>query len=238
MTKKKRCLFRQTLLVASLFVIFSGISFAKPGIGHARDIEDAFGSKYSEGPITFEFLKNTGYNLIDSHFDCKIFQQVLLNRNGPDVSFAGADGIHRILFHWGYDTHPSSFEPLQRYLREKGLTDEEARKITGLIAIEWQLRKARAVASFGFKLKGRDKLKAHLLCALAYNIHLLGDYGGSGSEYMAPPADTINSTIKYVSYLEHSGDLLRSLKGEHVPSAVLHILKSHLPQVLQKNFKL
>jgi len=238
MTKKEKLLPHQIVLISSLILIFAETSLAKPGKEHGEDTAKAIGSKDSPGPITVEFLASTGYTLIDKPYDCKKIQAILINKD-PPVSFAGRDGIHRILFHWGYDKNASSSKPLKDYLRdEKGLTDEEAGKIIYIINVEWKLRKATAWSAFYWKLPQGNKLKAGLLCEIAYDIHLLGDYEeGSGEKYMASSSDIMASTVQCISKLDESADLTSKLQKANNPGQMLGILKSGLPEVMKRNFK-
>lgn len=107
-----------------------------------------------------------------------------LERSYPGFSIKGPNQ-HRLLFHWAYDSKPWNDE-LERLVREYcdvyDLNIELNLRVFKAKILSEQKRRNKLITNktqevFGFEKGGRQgRIYTHFFAAMAYNIHILGDY--------------------------------------------------------------
>jgi len=216
----------------SILAVFCVVTttHAMPGAKHGQDIKESFGAK-TISPIKLG-------QIISEVADKPIYLDKLprilnlTNSTGRIISFQGAHGIHRVVFHWGWDTSPRDHEKLQIFLKKQDLSSTQIKTINMYLKSKWTKRKRTAQTKFRRLYKKRPAAK---LAAIAYDIHILGDIGGSGDSYMISRTKLLDDLCRHVSKLKGSYGLIADLKHSNTKNA-LKTLKDQLPEIVNKNF--
>ncbi len=228
---KRDCIvkFKLCVLVALCAVT---ITQAMPGAKHGKDIKDSIGFWVATAP---DFAR-ISYDLIDKPFRLDHLPRALnlTNSMGRIISFEGADGIHRTLFHWGWNNGPERHKPLQRFLKSKNLSSIQVMVVNRAIRAEWAKRKFIASNKFHSLYK---RFSARKLAPIAYDIHILGDVGGSGTDYMISKSELIDDLCKHVRKLKGSAALVSDLGRSRNAGSALQKLRTKLPNIVKNNFK-
>lgn len=155
------------------------ISYGHPNkVIHANEIQSAFGFEH---PDLYNWLCYISSDMIDKHNPFY---------NSLKEQFPGFTCSHRCLFHWNYNGIPwtnglesrviaytrlkygsDSYREYVPNMKEAFLTElrKEQKRRNGIIN-----RKTETV--FGFASGGKDGRYANFFAAMAYDLHLLGDY--------------------------------------------------------------
>ena len=131
---------------------------------------------------------------------CKYISQDLIDKNDfhrkikdkYQISFETAR-FHRYFFHWGYNAMPWSKAIEDRIRNNANKTPYSAeyliKHIKNDLKIEQQRRNkdlnAKTENLFGFAHGGRDARYARFFAAMAYNIHILGDFTSKDNRSLA-----------------------------------------------------
>lgn len=140
---------------------------------HAKDMREVLGLQASA--MLNEWMKFISSDMIDKP---NPFYNNLKER------FPWFSCKHRFLFHWGYDANPWNKElenKVLRYCEINELNKETYLRIFKTELRNEQKRRNRQINQktemlFGFAHGGRDASYAHFFAAIAYDVHLLGDY--------------------------------------------------------------
>jgi hypothetical protein len=228
---KRDCIvkFKISFLVALCAVT---ITHAMPGATHGKDIKDSIGC----GVATASDFSSISYELIDKPFRLDHLPRALnlTNSTGRIISFEGADGIHRTLFHWGWNNGPERHKPLQQFLKSKNLSSSQIMVVNKAISFEWAKRKFNASNKFHSLYK---RFSARKLAPIAYDIHILGDVGGSGTDYMISKSELIDDLCRHVRTLKGSEALVSDVGKSRNAESALNKLRTQLPSVVKSNFK-
>lgn len=171
------------------FLIVAGIveSSAHNGfILHGEDIMAVLGLK--KNTKLFNRSKDTKNNtswvkfISTDMIDNTEFHKKLEN-NHYGFSISGPHR-HRLLFHWAYDAEPWNKELeelIKDYCYAQDLNIENNIRIFKAEIKSEQIRRNREIIKktkevFGFGTGGVEEIYTHFFAAMAYNIHILGDY--------------------------------------------------------------
>ncbi len=206
------------------------ITHAMPGNKHGQDIKGSFGAK----SISAVELGRIVSQVADEPINLNELPRILnlTNSTGRIVSFQGGHGIHRVVFHWGWNGSPKKHEKLQAYLKNQKLTSKQIGMINTYISTKWAKRKWDAGSKFT-RLYGA--FRARKLAAIAYDIHILGDLGGSGDGYMISRMKLMDDLCRHVGKLKGSEKLVADLRHSY-PKTALRTLKAQLPDIINNNF--
>ena len=178
------------LLRITLLCLFYALStcnsYSFDGKHHVSDMYKVFGFiKPSETSGLYQWMKYISWNMIDKYND--IYLQI--KRSCPGFSVPN----HRVFFHWGYDAKPWNKE------LEEAANSYCSKREFGAIRTEYTITKIKIIIReeqkkrnrllnqktehlFGFRHGGSDGKLANCFAGLAYDIHILGDYGTGNSE--------------------------------------------------------
>lgn len=145
---------------------------------HADEIQQAFGFEH---PDVYAWLCFISSDMIDKH---QPFYDQLT------AQFPGFKCRHRLLFHWNFNGKPWTpglEKRVAAYTRQKYGSQEYKEHLEEMNAAFLEaLRKeqkrrnglinARTEELFGFASGGREASYANFFAAMAYDLHLLGDY--------------------------------------------------------------
>lgn len=147
-------------------------------IAHAKEIQSAFGF---QDKAVFEWLCFISSDMIDKH-------QPFYDR--LKAQFPNFTCRHRLLFHWNYNGKPwtPGLEArVAAYTRQlygskeyKDHLEEMNARFLEVLRKEQKRRNglinARTEEVFGYASGGREAAYANFFAAMAYDLHLLGDY--------------------------------------------------------------
>ena len=167
---------------------------AKDGKGHIRDWEQVFsiaaldenGRKNLEELWNFsqKIIDDPDYNALKSRFEWLSFNA----------------GEHRFLFHWGFNTNPERFRPLQKfidkrldaYVNKVNMPPKEAeifkksqyKEFFNYITKKIQPDRNRRLINTIIKTTGipRTRDYAGAVATIIHDVHLLGDYSTSATD--------------------------------------------------------
>ncbi len=167
---------------------------AKDGKGHIRDWEQVFsiaaldenGRKNLEELWNFsqKIIDDPDYNALKSRFEWLSFNA----------------GEHRFLFHWGFNTNPERFRPLQKfidkrldaYVNKVNMPPKEAeifkksqyKEFFNYITKKIQPDRNRRLINTIIKTTGipRTRGYAGAVATIIHDVHLLGDYSTSATD--------------------------------------------------------
>ena len=167
---------------------------AKDGKGHIRDWEQVFsiaaldenGRKNLEELWNFsqKIIDDPDYNALKSRFEWLSFNAV----------------EHRFLFHWGFNTNPERFRPLQKfidkrldaYVNKVNMPSKEAeifkksqyKEFFNYITKKIQPDRNRRLINTIIKTTGipRTRDYAGAVATIIHDVHLLGDYSTSATD--------------------------------------------------------
>lgn len=155
-------------------------------IAHGEDIMAVLGFKHNTK--LFNRSKDTTNNtswvkFISSDMIDNTTFHFKLEQQHPGFSIA-TPSRHRLLFHWAYDTEPWNYqleEHIKDYCYALDLNIETNIRIFKSAILAEQKQRNRLIIQktrdvFGFANGGTDDLYTHFFAAMAYNIHILGDY--------------------------------------------------------------
>lgn len=178
-------IFRKVLLIPLLLFFTALSAYAHSGWEeHASDVMAVFGFEwdarkaFNNGAIK-DWIKFISSDMIDN---VDFHKKLAHNHPGfQDISNANK---HRILFHWGYDAEPWNAqieEEVKTYCEQYDLNFESnCRVFKSEIRDEQKRRNGeinkRTETLFGFAHGGKDASYARFFAAMAYEIHILGDY--------------------------------------------------------------
>ena len=165
-----------TLLLSLL--TFAGYAHPNKAM-HVNEIRSALG--FEPNPDIDEWLGYISSDMIDQH---NPFYTELTEH------FPGFKCKHRLLFHWNYNGKPWTpglerrIEAYARYLYGSERYRDSLPRLNGAfleVLRKEQKRRNGIINSitenlFGFASGGRDASYANFLAAMAYDLHLLGDY--------------------------------------------------------------
>lgn len=176
---------RNKIILSVLFLCLSSIAaFPHGGERHMYDMMAVLGLDMNtpEDPNhpnkkAKKWCKYITNDLIDN----SSFHDKLYNKYG--ISFRGAQ-LHRYLFHWGYDAKPWSAAIESKIIQQAPKTNYTSEYLIEHIKSdlrEEQSRRNRSLNAkteelFGFAHGGKEGKYARFFAAMAYNIHILGDY--------------------------------------------------------------
>ena len=186
-----RNIFKRVFLIIllSFFTILSAYAHSS-WEEHARDVMAVFGFEwdarkaFNNGAIK-EWIKFISSDMIDN---VDFHKQIAHNHPGfQDISNANK---HRILFHWGYNAEPWNIEiekEVKAYCEQYDLNFESNLRVFKSEIREEQRRRNREINNrtenlFGFAHGGKDASYARFFAAMAYNIHILGDYTSDNTQ--------------------------------------------------------
>lgn len=237
------------IAAAALIVLTAaGATWGKDGKHHIKDLDTAFGFLDAQSQKAALGVWETVQEIID---DKSRHARNSIRREFE--WFVMREGDHRMLFHWGFNTRPDRFKPLddkadkmlEKYIREKDMGQVEAAlfkaeqkklfmacfasKNGPVKRTSWETRKNalrnKITDTFGKDAgKYRDEL-AVIICA----VHLLGDY--------STPED---SALQNLNDLEH--DMINSgfvplLKGASTLDSLERRITSDFSRVRGRHYK-
>lgn len=178
-------IFKRVFLTSLLFFLSVSLVYAHGSWKeHARDVMNVFGFEwdarkaFNNGAIK-DWIKFISSDMIDNvDFHKKLAQ------NHPGFQDISNANKHRILFHWGYNAQPWNIEieeEVKSYCEQNDLNLESNIRVFKSEIKEEQRKRNRIINNrtenlFGFAHGGRDASYARFFAAMAYNIHILGDY--------------------------------------------------------------
>ncbi len=186
-----RNIFKRVLLIALLFSFTVLSAYAHSSWEeHARDVMAVFGLEwdarkaFNNGAIK-DWIKFISSDMIDN---VGFHKQIAHNHPGfQDISNANK---HRILFHWGYNAEPWNIEiekEVRAYCEQYDLNIESNLRVFKSEIRDEQRRRNREINNrtetlFGFAHGGKDASYARFFAAMAYNVHILGDYTSDNTQ--------------------------------------------------------
>ncbi len=157
---------------------------------HAKDVMDVLGMEWNgrKSPKNVE-IKRWLYFLSSKMIDDTSFHKELMVKHKKFQNI-GTPRKHRILFHWGYNAEPwntSIQQEVITYCEQYDLNVESNIRIFKSELIAEQRRRNKKINSeteklFGFSHGGKDASYARFFAAIAYNVHILGDYTSDNTE--------------------------------------------------------
>lgn len=153
-------------------------------------------------PLT-EWMRYISSDLIDK----TDFHKYIKSKYGIDYT----SYRHRYLFHWGYDSKPWNNNIERRIRQYCEQNDKDVEQYTQAIQDEIrqeQKRRNRELNKrtedlFGFAHGGRDAQYARFFAAMAYDVHILGDY--------EPDNTLLGGLQNFDSLIGHIETLLRTI---------------------------
>lgn len=218
---------------------------------HANEIMSAFGFEYNQA--IYDWLCFISSDMIDKH---QPFYNELCKK------FSGFKCKHRLLFHWNYNGKPWTpglEERVKAYTRAKYGSQEYSAKyplvkegFLDMLRKEQKKRNGKINAMteqlFRFASSGKDASFANAFAALAYDLHLLGDYTSADNSDLSGLVEfnlLTSAIVESINKLDNQqGKTLikkikKSAKGspENVQRAaddVMEIIQKELPSFLIK----
>lgn len=182
----KKCL----VFFSLLFCICQSVSPHSSWEAHARDVMDVLGMDWNgrKSPKNVE-IKQWLYFLSSKMIDDTSFHKELMIKHNKFQNI-GTPRKHRILFHWGYNAEPwntSIQQEVVTYCEQYDLNVESNIRIFKSEIKTEQIRRNKKINSeteklFGFAHGGKDASYARFFAAIAYNVHILGDYTSDNTE--------------------------------------------------------
>ena len=188
---------------------------------HAVDIRGVLG--FEDDQRIDSWIKYISSDMIDN---ANAFRKKLQNNHH------GFTCKHRLLFHWGYDAEPWTIdleERVKQYCENYDLNVESNIRVFKSEMKEEQKRRNSLINKktenlFGFAHGGKDASYARFFAAMAYDIHILGDYMSDNSD--------LDGLQNFNSLINHITNTLQSIdKIEFKKSGIQRQIK----QILQKN---
>lgn len=215
---------------------------------HKDEIRSVLG--FESHPKIDEWLLFISRDMIDNH---NPFYTNLKNQ------FPGFKCKHRYLFHWNYVGEPwtpALEDKVKAYTRLKfgseqyreqfpdmkkkflRVLKEEQRRRNGLI-------NSKTEQLFGFNPGGRDGSYANFFAAMAYDLHLLGDYMSDNSDFdgLIDFNTLVNGIISNINKIDQKKGkivvkpikslLRRNLNTQQKADAIMGSLKTNFPMFIQ-----
>lgn len=179
----KRFVFACCILLCSTVNIFAHGGFVQ----HGEDIMAVLGfmndtrlfNRSKDTKNNHSWVKFISSDMIDNNDFHKFLEQ---NHHGFKIS---TPSLHRLLFHWAYETDPWNDE-LERRIKEYcdtyDLNIESNLRVFRAEILSEQRRRNRLIIRktrevFGLDNGGKQgHIYAHFFASMAYNVHILGDY--------------------------------------------------------------
>lgn len=228
---------RLFILFIALF-IYCNEAWAKGCSGHKKDWYDCFGIEDKSSQDVLEKCFNEFCKQID---DIDDFYGKFKEKHRK---FSRGKWGHRLFFHWGFNMNPRESRVFKEQLDRCGLSDEEKESIWQDVITEQSHRNTKMINAVR-NTTGLPREQSSALATIIYDIHILGDYGGTLLEPLLEPYkiknDIKNQGIKRLKFkLKKQKEIcseldLAGLKGtDEKDSArkILEILRNEMPQLL------
>lgn len=215
------------------FILILLIAFISPLHGlchpnktlHANEIQEALGFEH---PEVYEWLCYISSDMIDKHNP--FYNQ--LKEKFPDFSCK-----HRCLFHWNFNGIPwtpgleSRVKAYTRlkYGQDNYLAYYPKMKESFLIELRKEQKRRNGLINekteyvFGFASGGKDASFANFFAAMAYDLHLLGDYTSSDNS-------DLNGLVEFntlINGIITSINRLDSKEGKKITKGLRKLLQSN-----------
>ncbi|MBQ8691894.1 MAG: hypothetical protein IJ520_01975 [Synergistaceae bacterium] len=175
-------------IAAAVYFVYADSASAKDGKAHIRDWEEVF---------NMAALDNNGRKNLDElwNFSQKIIDDPDYNALKSRFEWLSFNaGEHRFFFHWGFNTNPERFRPLQKFIAKRldayvskaNMPPKEAeifkksqyKEFFNYITKKIQPDRNRRLINTIIKTTGipRTRGYAGAVATIIHDIHLLGDY--------------------------------------------------------------
>ena len=173
---------RLRLFVLGVFTLLSMRGVAHSDVEeHVKDMRAVFGFQDgragSKNAEIVKWMKFISSDMIDK----KEFHDSLKIKCGFDCT---SPKLHRLLFHWGYNSKPWN-DALERRVR-RFARDNKIQEDSIVTVIKDKIEKEQKRRNgevnkkteevFGFAHRGTDAMFANFFASIAYDVHLIGDY--------------------------------------------------------------
>lgn len=201
-----------------IFISFALVLFicvcahAMPGTGHIKTWNEVFGITDPQSKQNVKKLWNTAQSVIDDYNQ----DYDILNKQ---FKWFKLDNIsrHRLLFHWGFNANPATFEPLVRRVREclngRPDADTEGRKFFAALARIQGERNRRLINSVVDTL-GVPTARgyANAIATIIHDVHILGDYSTKATSALPKISDIESDLTVGFSKLLTGGEKSKRLE--------------------------
>ncbi len=245
------------VILLFVILIIPSVSYAKNASGHANDLNNSIGALSIESKSKLYPLWFGEYSISDL-IDREASGSSFLNRIKKEFpTFNAGKYRHRIFFHWGFNTDPASYFPLNERLKECNIEDVE--KFYYMVRKEQQSRNSIIINKIS-SITGIQSQPARGLATILYDVHILGDYSSDnegaigallpfnnkgsqdgmlydlirhGFQRLIRPSDPkLYSEIR--SSLESAG---RGMNDKEKAEEILKVISHYLPVILDRQFK-
>ena len=188
-------------IAAAAYFVYANSASAKDGKAHIRDWEEVF---------NMAALDNNGRKNLDElwNFSQKIIDDPDYNALKSRFEWLSFNaGEHRFFFHWGFNTNPERFRPLQKFIAKRldayvsktNMPPKEAetfkksqyKEFFNYITKKIQPDRNRRLINTIIKTTGipRTRGYAGAVATIIHDIHLLGDYSTSATDALPDISD-------------------------------------------------
>ena len=236
-------------ILVYLLLLFSVTIYARPYAGHRADFYSVL--PFEQSAKLDKWLRFISWDLIDNYKGEPL--KIYNNMNFYDYlksKYPPFKCKHRVLFHWGYNSTPWSYE-LEKKCREYRWSKAKIDAFKLAITKEQQRRNALAnrltEETFRMSHGGKDASYANALISIVYDVHLLGDYTPDNTDFVGLQSFTsvIGDIINSIRKLDYQGSkyIVRKIQNSanrsnisvHVRAQdVLNLLSKELPLFIRK----
>ena len=236
------------VVLCCVLVLICSTAWGMPASGHIGEWNAACGIREASSKSVvlplWEFLQN---DVIDAEAGFRSQFWAEIRKDFP--SFRPGGYGHRIFFHWGFNADPRRYEPLR--IQVRNTLPENQQKAFYEKVLEEQKRRNRKVISMVGRTFGIEGEPARALATLIFDIHLLADYTTENTSPL-PSLFTMKRDIQnqgfgrllIASEQKRFPDIRRDLERAMLKNsdrdratALLDVIKKHLPDILNTQFK-